>query len=194
MLRRIVTLAAASTVALLGAGEAYAKVSCVNPKEEAALQTRVVQTELMVAALLCHATPRYNDFVTANQKELMRAHETLRGMFKRFYGAQGGTELNTFITKLANDSSKRSTRGITAFCAQASAIYDGAAALTGGLTLASFVAVQPVAQLHGFAACTVGADGKPVSIPVPIRKPASIAAMPASTEPAETPAPETEAH
>ena len=193
MMRRIVSLAAASTVALLCAGTAEAKVSCVNPKEEAALQTRVVQTELMVAALLCHATPRYNDFVTANQKELMRAHEALRAMFKRFFGAQGGTELNTFITKLANDSSKRSTRGITAFCTQATAIYDGAAALGDQMTLATFVAVQPVAQLHGFAVCVMGADGKPITIPVPIPKPAAIAAMPASATP-PAPAPETESH
>lgn len=193
MMRRIVSLAAASTVALIGAATAEAKVTCVNPKEEAALQTRVVQTELMVAALLCHATPRYNDFVTAHQKELMRAHEALRALFKRFYGAQGGTELNTFITRLANDSSKRSTHGITAFCNQAAALYDGAAALGEEMTLATFVAVQPVAQMHGFAVCVAGADGKPITIPVPIRKPAAIAAMPVAA-PAPAPAPETESH
>ncbi len=154
---------------------AHAKAPpCVKGEDETALQVRVVQTELMVAALSCNASPRYNSFVQLYQKDLMAAHNQLRKLFKRIYGGSANTELNTFITRLANDSSKRSIANITIFCRNATTMYDSALAIETP-QLASFVPAQPVAQLHGFQSCaavqTASLDMEDVPLPRP--KPAN---------------------
>lgn len=153
---------------------AHAKAPpCVKGEDENALQVRVVQTELMVAALSCNASPRYNAFVQTYQKDLMAAHNQLRKLFKRIYGGSANTELNAFITRLANDSSKRSIANITIFCQNATTMYDGAL-VTEGVQLAAFVPAQPVAQLHGFESCAaVQTASLDDDVPLPRPKPAN---------------------
>lgn len=185
-------LATAATFIVLGTAAASAASSCVAGKDEMALQTRLLQTELMVSALTCKQTTKYNDFVKMHQKELMKAHTQLRSFFNKKYGAKvGGDELNSFITRLANDSSKRSIKNVKLFCETTTVVYDGALA-SPSAHFGEFAALQPVSQLHGFVPCgpatqEAKAGAKEIAkamktasagdIPTPRRKPAILASV-----------------
>lgn len=184
-------LATAATFIMVGTAAASAASSCVTGKDEMALQTRLLQTELMVSALTCKQTTKYNDFVKLHQKELMKAHTQLRTFFNKKYGKAGGDELNSFITRLANDSSKRSIKNVKLFCETTTVVYDGALAAPSA-HFGEFAALQPVSQLHGFVPCgpatqeakagakELAKEMKTASagnVPTPRRKPAVLASV-----------------
>ena len=54
------------------------------------------------------------------RSELKTYADAMRGYFRRVYGANGETEMNEFVTKLANESSKSSIKhGAQTFCSDA---------------------------------------------------------------------------
>ena len=135
-------------VVAVAAGRADAV--CVNAVESAALETRVLQTELMVAALTCDRTASYNAFVHKFQDELVFQGGNLRSFFRRTYtpGAEG--RLNRFVTRLANEASNRSLDRGSTYCKVASLMFSAALATR---DLGRFVALQPFVRRHGFARC-----------------------------------------
>lgn len=82
--------------------------SCATPQEKAALNTRVLQSEMMIAALSCSAYNDYNSFVTKYRSQLLQHSENLRTYFQRNYGENSHKRLNAFVTKLANSASQKS--------------------------------------------------------------------------------------
>ncbi len=167
------------------------KAACVKGPDEVALQTRVVQTDLMVAALSCGASARYNEFVKANQPVLMAAHTQLTKFFTKARG--GSRALNAFITKLANDSSRRSIANIAAFCQETGWLYDAMLSPARG-DFVTFIGPLLVAQRHGYAPCeakpqlmAVGPTG-PMPVTVAAAAPAE---APAAAPPAAAPQPAT---
>jgi len=90
-----------------------------NPIERSAVRARVVQSEMMVAALSCGLRNQYNAVVIEFQTELVSHGQVLRSMFARTHGAGGQIALDRFITKLANDASIRSNRARSAYCESA---------------------------------------------------------------------------
>lgn len=110
------------TIGLLTLNPAWAEV-CVQPHENAALNTRVLQTELMVAALACGNRPLYNAFVSKFRGELIKQGRSLRSFFQRPRGGGGQENLDSFITRLANEASRRSNAGRAGFCTQASLLF-----------------------------------------------------------------------
>jgi hypothetical protein len=79
-------LIAAST--LLAASTAAAeKPRCVKDEVLTSFEIRMLQTELVVGALSCKLTPRYNEFVTEHRPELMKAHKVLL----RYFGPRAAT-------------------------------------------------------------------------------------------------------
>jgi hypothetical protein len=82
--------------------------SCVSSTEKLALDTRVLQTELLIGALSCGQGEQYNQFVTSFQPQLQEQGGHLISLFQRIHGAKGADKLNEFVTNLANDASKRS--------------------------------------------------------------------------------------
>ena len=89
---------------------------CSYPHEQTALNSRVLQTELIVAALACGDQARYNQFVTRFQGELVPLGHNLIDFFKRNYGAKGQAKLDSFVTSLANQSAMQSATSGQAFC------------------------------------------------------------------------------
>jgi hypothetical protein len=133
------------------AASAAEKQACITGAAEQAMQLRTVQTELMVSALSCGASARYNEFVKANQPVLMAGHTELS---KFFTSARGGQKsLNAFITKLANDASIRSVKNIALFCQETGWLYDAILSPQRG-DLAAFTAKLWVAHRHGYPSCT----------------------------------------
>ena len=124
--------------------------ACVKGADETALQTRTVQTDLMVAALSCSASSRYNDFVKGNQAALMAAHTQLTSFFTKKRGGQKA--MNAFITKLANDASRRSVGDIARFCQETGWLYDAILSPQRG-DLSTFMRPLLVAQRHGYTPC-----------------------------------------
>ena len=82
---------------------------CVKGKVLSAFQMRMLQTELVVGALSCKLTPRYNDFVIAYRPDLMSAHRSLMGYFAR------ESRLEDYKSRTANEVSQRSLANITEF-------------------------------------------------------------------------------
>jgi hypothetical protein len=109
------------TLCLAAAPALAGSEPCVSEKDERAFNTRVLQTELMVAALSCNEQQRYNAFVTKLPRSPRGTRASLRAWFNRTYGSASASELNAFVTRLANDASKRSLEA-GSYCAAASAL------------------------------------------------------------------------
>lgn len=108
----VLALICAAVTAAAPVGAAPVKAAkpkvCVSNTEKLALDTRVLQTELLIGALSCGQGEQYNKFVTSFQPQLQEQGGNLIGLFQRIHGARGTDKLNEFVTNLANDASKRS--------------------------------------------------------------------------------------
>ena len=85
-----------------------AQAKCANALEAEALDVRVLQSDLMVAALACNQQPEYNAFVKKFSGSLSDHGQALRGYFTRIYRGGAERKINRFITDLANDAAQRS--------------------------------------------------------------------------------------
>ena len=121
-LARMIVLAL-GVFALSGLGSAEAGETCAASSDQKALHARVLQTELMVAALQCQSHAEYNAFVRKFQKQLVSRGKSLRSMFNRRHGGSGASELNALVTRLANEASQRSMAGHVGFCQQARLVF-----------------------------------------------------------------------
>ena len=88
-----------------------------------AMQVRMLQTELMVAALSCEAKGQYNAFVRKFSGQLAENGRQLRDHFNKTYGSKAGTRLDAFVTHLANTASAISIRNSQTFCPNLRAIF-----------------------------------------------------------------------
>lgn len=149
---------------------------CVKGKVLSAFQMRMLQTELVVGALSCKLTPRYNEFVTAYRTDLMSAHRTLMSHFAR------ESRLEDYKSRTANEVSQRSLANITEFCNYTTSLYDK---LLGPekLRLIEFVSGEPSANRHGQNTCsppsivTASSGGRLIPMPrMKPERPASVAA------------------
>jgi hypothetical protein len=119
VLKQLITSCLAATLVAAPVADAFAR--CVNAKERTAMRVRVMQTELMVAALSCRAVPgrdftgHYNTFIKSHGERLVGHARVLQSYFKAEYGAESRRQLDAFVTALANDASRRSMNSTT-FC------------------------------------------------------------------------------
>jgi hypothetical protein len=138
--------------------------SCARPADQMALNTRVVQTELMVAALACNNHQLYNEFVTRYRSDLIKQGQSLREMFDRRHGRSGTTHMNALVTRLANEASQRSVTQRYGFCQQSRMLF-AKALENGNANLSDLIEVAAEQGLNGVNNCgssTVagfGADG-----------------------------------
>jgi hypothetical protein len=103
----------------------------LNAREQAALDVRYLQTELMVAALSCGRPDfhqHYNVFVAKFGGSLKRHANVMKSYFSREYGAQGITQLDRYVTRLANEASLRSMQQ-AAFCQDSTHLFERVTAL-----------------------------------------------------------------
>ena len=91
-------------------------------------------------------------FVTRYETQLAAQAATLRAFFARGYGESAESELDRFVTRLANHSSTMSAQHGVGFCAAMSRQLSILLALEPA-RFPSFVAGEPHAQTHGFEAC-----------------------------------------
>jgi hypothetical protein len=148
-IRFALTLTAAMQLAAQGV------MACAKPADLPPLQTRAFQTELMVSALSCGESARYNKFVTDFRPQLVRDGKALQAYFKREHGSHAAAQTDKFITQLANLASQRSSRDKNAFCAATRKLYGEVLALKHPAELTAYVARQPKPVLPGVTSCAV---------------------------------------
>ena len=165
--KTLATTTAIATSWLFMASSPAMAAACVTQKEDISLQTRTLQTELMVAALSCNEAARYNAFVKAYRPQLMESHSDISNYFKRTSTGSAKKDTNAFMTHLANDASLRSSKDKAAFCASAKKIFSQTLK-PGGVNMARYVQKIDAAQNHGMKACQRDAKA-----PVPRDKPGS---------------------
>ncbi len=139
------------------AGTESAVAGCAQPHEERALNARILQTELMVAALQCQNSAAYNDFVIKFREHLVSQSESLRGMFIRQYGASANSHLNALVTRLANQASQRSMAKRAGFCQQANLLF--AEAQAADTMELERIAAKTAAEAVGHGVQTCGDPG-----------------------------------
>lgn len=146
------TFASLSMTLWLAATPAMA-APCVTSIDETALNTRYLQTELMVAALSCNEQARYNTFVTTFRSQIGAESASLRKLFKRVYGGNGTRQLNAYVTRLANDAAMRSAaEGKQRYCAVAGGLFTQALA-TPPEAFARLTQSNLIRGRHGFPRC-----------------------------------------
>ncbi len=156
-----------------------AGATCAAPQELAAIKVADVQQELMVAALSCNATPRYNQFVTTFQSALQASDRALRAFFRRTAGRGATAAYHAFKTRLANAASRRSIAHITNFCDAAEVSFQTALD-SGSVSLAGFLSTQSSLEANQYSVCenmpviARAAPTAPAVVSIPLRKPAQV--------------------
>ncbi len=126
---------------------------CANDRDMAALNARVVQTELMVAALSCEEKPRYNQFASSYQEVLIARAGDLRAFFQRTMGSRGTSRMDALVTQLANDASKQSQMRADTYCQFAGDLFEKVLQ-TPPQNFNSVTSAAWVQARHGYAACS----------------------------------------
>ncbi|MBL8702562.1 MAG: hypothetical protein JNK67_29540 [Alphaproteobacteria bacterium] len=163
-------LALTVTLALTGGdvGAAYAASRCLTPSEKTAFHVRMLQTELMVATLTCRGMSKhdfsrqYGSFVETHRSGLKTYSEVFQSHFKRSYGGGGQTQMDRYVTSLANDYSRASMVGQGAFCDQQGPLFEKAASVT-PKDLPSFAAERAEGRALGVPNCGEPAKPKPAA-------------------------------
>lgn len=132
---------------------------CVATSELAPLQVRMLQTELMVAALTCNQRTDYNSFITRFQPQLSTQGKSLQSFFKQKYGSNSAKALNGFVTRIANESSRRGMLKRGQFCRDTATIHTNSKEVTPG-GLPDFAKSQRFTSLHGITPCPVKVAAK----------------------------------
>lgn len=146
-------VAGASALILLGINIASA-ATCALSDEELALDTRVLQSELMVAALTCNEQASYGAFVKKFESVLVSNGNTFREYFQRTYGAAGESHMNRMVTRLANNASAHAmSLSAAAYCASQSTLFSQVLALSPRDFPAYVTRLGFVAE-HGVRPCT----------------------------------------
>ena len=141
---------AALTTLLAGAAEAAHRpmLKCAQPAEVAAIQTTVVDQQLVDAALACGDATRdgFNSYRTSYGTELRGSDKLLLNMFKRIYGgSKGDAAYNLFKTDMASKAELRRVHDAAGFCHSADLVL-AAANAPQKPSLKDFVAGVPVAD------------------------------------------------
>lgn len=144
------SLALAAAVSLTASNTAFG-AACLQSAEAAAVNARMMQTELMVAALTCQKRGEYNHFVKQFESELVGHGRKLKATFKRMYGASSESQLNRFVTRLANEASLRSLQSAD-YCTRVDGLFAGTFATKPG-KLATLASTMPFINEHGLAYC-----------------------------------------
>lgn len=140
------------TLGLVAGATAADAAVCLRPGDEMAVNTRVMQSELMVAALACDQAAGYNAMVRKFQPELTAGGTALKRIFRNAYGAGSEHHLGRYVTVLANDAAQRSATEKGRFCTIMAGIFDRVMGMD-GVAFRAFVAGPEFAGRHGLSEC-----------------------------------------
>ena len=149
-----IRLFAAGLVAAVAATPALAQ-SCLRPAEKVAFDVRSLQSQLMVAALICKQDAQYNTFVQQYQGQLAGAWSGMSTYYRRANGAVGARTLDNYVTEMANIQQMDGSRQGTAFCANVASLFSAAlAAPKSPEALAQLAIANNLSNPHGRSECS----------------------------------------
>lgn len=96
---------------------------CADPSAAQGLGARVLQSRLLVAALTCDQRPEYNALMQQNTQLMKNDGSALKAFFVKSYGSEAKSELDAFVTRMANQAFSSSMQNVTAFCMEASQVF-----------------------------------------------------------------------
>jgi hypothetical protein len=138
---------------------------CKVTPDNASIGIRALQTELMVAGLKCSAE-QWNSFTAQFKATIKMDADRMQHLFSKSYGKSGASQMNAFVTQLANDASQRSNGFSEAdYCKQEDVVFKKVLALT-GQELERFAVGRALAVPAPVALCTPDpVDGAPATTP-----------------------------
>jgi hypothetical protein len=154
---------------------------CKVTPDNASIGIRALQTELMVAGLKCSAE-QWNNFTAQFKATIKTDADRMQHLFSKSYGKSGASQMNAFVTQLANDASQRSNGFSEAdYCKQEDVVFKKVLALT-GQGLERFAVGRALAVPAPVALCTPDpVDGAPATAPATGTTTASAGAAPSTT-------------
>jgi hypothetical protein len=128
---------------------------CTAVKSEVkAFDLMALQSSIMVAALSCNQQGDYNKLIKKHQFLFNNGGKELKGYFKRIYGSDYESELNKFITNLANLAAKSSMNNDSdLYCEQTADTFKTLFSL-GEKKLKKFAEQKSYTSLHGIKFCS----------------------------------------
>ena len=123
--------------------------SCARPADKSAFDVAGLKSQLMVTAITCEATERYNAFILRFRPRLVAQEKVLTAYFSRTFGKRGQAEHDDYVTSLANSQSQNGLKAGTAFCTRNLSMFDEVMALHSDVDLPDYASnknpVQPIA-------------------------------------------------
>jgi hypothetical protein len=170
---------------------------CKVTPDNASIGIRALQTELMVAGLKCSAE-QWNSFTAQFKATIKMDADRMQHLFSKSYGKSGPSQMNAFVTQLANDASQRSNGFSEAdYCKQEDVVFKKVLALTGqelerfavgrALAVPAPVALCTPDPVDGAAATTTAAAGATPAATGTTPAAATTVAVSTTTPPAATP-------
>jgi hypothetical protein len=169
-----------------------AVAGCKRTADEKSVYMRALQTNLMVAALTCNSSEQYNNFIHQFQTVLIKDSKQLQAYYKKRHGRAGASELNAFITHLANDESQRSIQeGSAQYCDESGKLFTAVLALptdqvedfsTMQISLSADAPVKPCAGAKTQTAAVAAPVPAAVTAPAPASVTTPVPADPDSSK------------
>ncbi len=138
---------------LLASQTAFAQ-GCARPADKTAFDVAGLKSQLMVTAITCEATERYNAFILRYRPNLLAQEKVLSAYFSRSFGRRAQAEHDDYITSLANSQSQNGLKSGTEFCNQNVSMFDEVMKLHTTGELSDYASGKTVAQPIALVACT----------------------------------------
>ncbi len=126
---------------------------CARPAEKTAFQVAALKSRLMVTALACDSTDKYNAFITTHRGTLLPQEKTLSEYFARNYGRRASNEHDEYITNLANAQSRRRIIDNYRFCRDGQKLYADVAAVKSPTEIVTVAASRTISQPFNVKEC-----------------------------------------
>jgi hypothetical protein len=127
---------------------------CARSADRSAFDVARLKSQLMVTAITCEASERYNAFVARFRPSLLAQEKIVSAYFNRNFGRRGTVEHDGYVTALANSQSENGLKLGTAFCAQNIGMFDEVMALRDGAALPDYATSRSPSQPITLIACT----------------------------------------
>jgi hypothetical protein len=140
----------------LMAQPSFAAGQCLREAEKVAFGVRVLQSELMIAALQCGQQAQYNRFMQLHQPEVSTAYDQIGAHFTRLFGTEGEEQRDSYITDLANAQAQDQIQQGPNFCTRISSTVNASLTLATSGEISRFVQEQHI--INPYAPPLCGAD------------------------------------
>ena len=127
--------------------------NCARPTDKTAFDVAGLKSQLMVTAITCEATERYNSFIARFRPALLAQEKVVNAYFSRNFGKRATVEHDGYVTSLANSQSENGLKMGTAFCNQNVGMFDEVMALHDGAALPEYATSKNPNQPITLIAC-----------------------------------------